>query len=291
MCPAERHAAKGLLTVVPVSYLIIILRRQQVAQIKGIPIYVVTDVAIIPLSSQDEASKAVDQAKGNLKKGSGERTPAGGDTSDEEGSDHGPSTHTGDVDHSPVSTDSPTADLPLRPAGPRRSISNVAEDVIGRKGQYGRFAEKWFSREGWSTERRRVQGMSTDEGEKPSSTVPPVGTTFDGSTRPKQTESFCQPKLSREVNQPKDSPADTTNTLLPKLLRTTRMLLSSQSFFFSYDLDITRRLGTHGPQGSGLSLHKTVDPLVSHALFRDWCYLLISGLIVLLESSLDHAVH
>ncbi len=56
-----------------------------------------------------------------------------------------------------------------------------------------------------------------------------------------------------------------TYSLLPKLLRTTRILLASKSFFFSYEYDITRRLGSQGNQsmkGSELPLYKTVDPLV-----------------------------
>lgn len=42
--------------------------------------------------------------------------------------------------------------------GCERTTSNVAQDVLTRKGQYGRFAERWFSRKGWSTEKRRAQG-------------------------------------------------------------------------------------------------------------------------------------
>jgi len=55
-----------------------------------------------------------------------------------------------------------------------------------------------------------------------------------------------------------DSTTDVANALLPKLLRTTRMLLISRSFFFSYHLDITRRLG-QGITSSELPLHKLVD--------------------------------
>lgn len=57
-----------------------------------------------------------------------------------------------------------------------------------------------------------------------------------------------------------DRTTDVANTLLPKFLRTTRMLLTSQSFFFSYDCDITRRL-REGDKSSELPLHKSVDEL------------------------------
>ncbi len=63
-----------------------------------------------------------------------------------------------DQQSSPTSSwskgDSPVAQR----EGCERTTSNVAQDVLTRKGQYGRFAERWFSRKGWSTEKRRAQG-------------------------------------------------------------------------------------------------------------------------------------
>lgn len=66
-----------------------------------------------------------------------------------------------------------------------------------------------------------------------------------------------------ESSMPGSSSANATNTLLPKFLRTTQMLLGSRSFFFSYELDITRRLGKIENKGSEIPLHRSVDPLVS----------------------------
>ncbi|KAI9866695.1 MAG: hypothetical protein M1830_005918, partial [Pleopsidium flavum] len=57
------------------------------------------------------------------------------------------------------------------------------------------------------------------------------------------------------------SAEDVTNSLLPKLLKTTKMMLGSRSFFFSYDYDITRRFGHQGGRSSDIPLHKKVDPL------------------------------
>ena len=51
-------------------------------------------------------------------------------------------------------------------------------------------------------------------------------------------------------------------SLLPKLLRTLVLMLCSRSFYFSYDLDITRRLGTQLGRSKDLPLHKAIDPLV-----------------------------
>ena len=68
---------------------------------------------------------------------------------------------------------------------------------------------------------------------------------------------------SRETSQLGRREANTANALVPKLLRTTRMLLSSRSFFYSYDLDITRRLGGEIMKNPEIPLSKSVDPLVS----------------------------
>ena len=57
------------------------------------------------------------------------------------------------------------------------------------------------------------------------------------------------------------STATVTISLLPKLLHTTKLLLGSHSFYFSYDFDITRQLGRSLPQGGDIPLYKIVDPL------------------------------
>ena len=162
-----------------------------------------------------------------------------------------------------------------RPVSPDRSTNNVIEDVIGKKGQYGRFAERWFSRKGWTTEKRRAQGMSTaDEEPRSASTQDALqnpDATNDAAATPVDLNSSGQTTKRDKEKQRNESPPDNqtanvVNTLLPKLLRTTRMLLSSRSFFFSYDLDITRRLGNQNTKSSELSLHKSVDLLVSRGL-------------------------
>ncbi len=268
----------GLLTVAPVSYLISILRREEVAQVRGCPIYVVTDVALIPLSSQSEAKKAIDQAKESLKKSGQHGSPSpDSDTSDDDETHVGASQHEHDDKASPVGSDSSAKEDPStpQPVGPARSTSSVVEDVIGKKGQYGRFAERWFSRKGWTTEKRRAQGMSVDGDERPGtssglsdpqSKAPSPATTLDGAKSSDRTSELEIPNHADESTMPGNPPANVTNTLLPKLLRTTRMLLGSGSFFFSYELDITRRLGTNDTEGSEIPFHKSVDPLVSHWL-------------------------
>ena len=154
----------------------------------------------------------------------------------------------------------------------------MVKDVISKKGQYGRFAERWFSRKGWSTDKRRAQGMSTADEDK----LPSVGAAE--SAPPKDSpEVAAEERLakmdlsdqtsdlkSRKTSQLGNREANTANALVPKLLRTTRMLLSSRSFFYSYDLDITRRLGGETMRNPEIPLSKSVDPLVSFlSIFGD----------------------
>ena len=202
-------------------------------------------------------------------------------------------------DHNGSPTDS------KRNMGPVAEGSSVAEDVIGRRGQYGRFAERWFSRKGWGTERRRAQGMSTEELEKtnPKAISRKNNETADQGSPSNLNVPIDSAKLAPDVEQgagrdDENKPSDSLitdnigNTLLPKLLRTTKMVLASGNFFFSYDYDITRRFGSQGGYNTDIPLHRAVDPLVMLPYFsfigaRN--KLMFST--VFLESSLSSAIH
>ena len=228
----------------------------------------ITDINLIPLSSQQEAKQTIAQAKDRLKS---VPTRTNGGTSDNDVSEDDEEGIKGqdDDDHDQVLP--PLIDDPAsqgRPAGPNRSASNVAEDVIGRKGQYGRFAERWFSKKGWTSERRKTLGMSADDGLQSPSAMEQVN--VEGTQQPDILSASNNPEAG--IRNPSGSKSEDTavspsgvKQLLPKLLRTTRMLLTSNSFFYSYDMDITRRLGTTPSKSSDLPLHKSVDPLVSHS--------------------------
>jgi len=245
------------------AFLISISGRQEVAKINNFPVYVVTEIALIPLSSRGDAETAICEAKKHLKNGPNAQEAT---DSDSDLSDDGGSNHTGveaqETDHaSNPSTRSSTEDV--RSSAPKRNSSNVAEDVIGRKGQYGRFAERWFSRKGWTNERIKVQGMSADNAPKSSASSAQAPETKEiahsGTQVPKADD-------NNRSQEPARSGPKAANLLLPKLLRTTQILLASRSFYFSYELDITRRLGSEGfPKNSDLPLYRTVDPTVSGA--------------------------
>ena len=289
----------GLLKIASNAYLISILRRQQVAQIQGSPIYMITAVSLIPLSSQSDATTAIKQARETLRQEVGDEKADNDDSS-------GSSDDGGErLDDSPAEEAHHRATPGSKShADPRKSADNtsIAQDVIGRQGQYGRFAEKWFSRKGWRTEGRRAQGMSTEaedkartqisksESSRPASSVVDI----EGENVPtKEVERIHNPPEAN-IDLEEKQEDHITNTLVPKLLRTTKMLLSSHSFFFSYDYDITRRIGTQVSKKGNLPLYKSVDPLVSlpFTFFNSpvHIHLLIEG-TVLLEPSPRFTFH
>lgn len=179
-------------------------------------------------------------------------------------------------------------------AGPGGSSSTVGEDVIGRKGLYGRFAEKWFSKRGWTEERRKSEGLSP--GERPAAAVQKIDVGHavgdrEGVdiTKPENRPAPSGEEEGKVVDGAADSKGvvqkqkkeqvveeaveavkeDVAHNLTPKLLNTTRLLLGgSRSFYFSYDWDITRSWSTQRhSKNKSLPLWKLVDPLVSFPPF------------------------
>lgn len=219
----------------------------------------ITGVALIPLSSQSEAQKTIEQVRQILKKSSSsgkeEKDITDSETSEDEGEPLAPQTDGLDEEARSISTASESKDRePDRRPSAQLGESSVAEDIFNKKGAYGRFAERWFSKKGWSVDKRRNLGMSTNDD---------------------PTRELSHPNASKEVQDKSGNPqgvedraerepmkSNVAYTLLPKLLRTTRLLLCSESFYFSYDYDITRRVGSNPARSKDLPLHKIVDPLV-----------------------------
>lgn len=176
-----------------------------------------TEVALTPCSSQADAENAVKQTSVSMRTNVAQHS-----TSDEEGTDDEdvelPTSAVDEVD------DVISADDGSRPDSSR---SSIAEDVIRRRGSYGRFAQRWFSGSGWTLEQKRSMGMSN------SPTLSPANSKVE------------TPSPGIETPPPKEEPmaqAQVSN-LLPKLIRTAQILFgSSRSFYFSYDFDITRNL-------------------------------------------------
>ena len=202
----------GLVSVSKLSYLITITGRQQVAQILGRPIYVVTQVTITPCSSYAEAAESIRGTARYLNQHGSAHSP-GEETDNESSSDEGteiPYEEDDDIEDDHCST----GQTKLSSAR-----SSVAEDVIRKKGSYGRFAQRWFSRNGWTMDQKRTMGMSDSAAMRSPQTLDDegAGTTFDAVNR--------------------------VSNMIPKLLRMCQIFFgASRSFYYSYDVDITRSL-------------------------------------------------
>lgn len=233
----EAFGIVGLISVAKHRYLISITRRQQVAIIRGFPVYVVTEVAITPCTSQRDATDAVDQTSTHLnKKTTDTNVIDGAETEDETDIETASLNDAGDDD----SVDEQRLADAQQALGRR---SSVAEDVISKKGSYGRFAQRWFSKSGWTQDQKRNLGLSNAEAKQADPPTAKVESTKEAAEQVGAT--------------------GTVTSLLPKLLRTAQIYFgSSRSFYFSYDYNITRSLPSqHKSKWTDMPLHKAVDPL------------------------------
>ncbi|KAI4213814.1 MAG: hypothetical protein LQ351_003508 [Letrouitia transgressa] len=129
-----------------------------VALIRGAPIYVITGVALIPLSSQLEARKAIEKTRHSLKSESHDQDIETSEDSEhsEYENDHA---FTHEEEHPERTHNRSVSSREIEQERSEEDKTGIAEDVISGKGQYGRFAERWFSRKGWSNVGIRAQGM------------------------------------------------------------------------------------------------------------------------------------
>ncbi|EXJ92042.1 hypothetical protein A1O3_00592 [Capronia epimyces CBS 606.96] len=226
--PLESHGIIGILSIASTSFLITIVQREQVAQLFGKPVYGITDVALLPLSSQAEADEAIAAVTASR---SSTASTAG---SDSELSDPGE----GDDDDSLSSDAESERPIDSKPALHRSpSVTSIAKDVWTNRGQYGRFASQWFSGRGW--------GMSRTATEPPVSSTAEPTSEGGAAAAASLTEAKSHTPPESEPAQPAEQIVTAGGSIkdaLPKILRTTKMILTSGSFFFSYDFDLTRRL-------------------------------------------------
>lgn len=169
------------------------------------------------------------------------------------------------------------------------SVGSIAEDVIGKRVRFGRFAANWLSRKDLGLPRPAALEQDVPESpidEAPSPLEKP-GSSKDGDVKEvlhdeTETPSDDRPKSAQAVD------------LLPKLLRYTKLLFASHNFFFAYDYDLTRSLHTQEARKDQLPLHKVVDPLVWRAP-RDWVYVcrfdLLTQRVVFLEQAFDAYIY
>ncbi|PWY90029.1 SacI domain protein [Aspergillus heteromorphus CBS 117.55] len=253
----EAYGLVGLLTVASYSFLISITQRQQVAQIQGKPIYAVTNVAVIPTSSQADAIRAISQAKESILQGeSGQGETASDDSSAISDTD----TEGGDTEISTV----PASPEQETTHSRSRSVGSIAEDVIGKRIRFGRFAANWLSRKTLG-----LPGLGTVNQENTDPFVGDAeGTAAESKSKAKGADEQILPSPAQDNDAPSKTlgepfPPDPTMELLPKLLRYTKMIFSSQNFFFAYDYDLTRHFGAQEDPSlvNHLPLHRIVDEL------------------------------
>ncbi|ETI20674.1 hypothetical protein G647_07016 [Cladophialophora carrionii CBS 160.54] len=249
--PLEAHGIVGLLSIASSSFLVAITQREQVAQVFGRPIYVITNVAIVPLSSQNEANRAITTAIEALSTSETSTTDTDTDVSDTEANDSNPRDH-------------PEPETPIDPTPPQRQPSNptsIARDVIANRGQYGRFAAQWFSKQGWGGGNSTSTPATSKQDDRVKSTSP--STEADAAVAANQPERKEDPEAKEQAHE-KDAEelmgGASITEAIPKILRRTRMLLTSGSYFFSYDFDLTRRLALMNGKPEPPS-RETLDPL------------------------------
>lgn len=223
----EAFGLIGFVDIASLSHLIAITKREEVARIFGKPVYLVTDVAILPLSSQSGANQAIKDALG---------------ASDSVSDESGYNSESEDTESHRISSGeqitTPAGDIqPYQ--GKNSSSTSVAEDVATRNVSFGNFATQWLSRQRWPA-KAPVDGQNQD-----SSSEPRLGSKQDlvveGAVSAQEHRSRTetgglQPRS--EASVPKSA---ATLGLLPRILRTTKMIFTSGSYFFSYDIDLTQR--------------------------------------------------
>ena len=258
----------GLLDLVAAKYLISIASREQVAQIRGKPIYAITDVTLIPLSSHAEAEKAISAAIKSRGK-----APAGDESEDSDDEDD---TETASINEESHAEEGAALEAPK--SGLVKRGTNVVKNVVQDRGKYGRFAEKWFSKGGWTASGRRRQGMDeeareelTPEQQKEANKALPEGEKVD--TALEQASDAQKEEKDEEDDsneQQKLPPKSNVETLTPRILRSARLYFSSKSFFFSYDHDISTSLAKQSSSNSALPLWKRFDEIFfwNHSLLR-----------------------
>lgn len=213
-------------------------------------------MALTPLASKSAADISIANTLTGLKKRNS--VQEGSDTEDEDGEEAGDNTAIADdvEDHVVGGMGGGVAEgeAGSSAGGEHKRTSSVAEDVMARKGGYGRFAQKWFSKKGWTVDQRRNMGMTSSESTEPSASAP-------AQEHEQDTSALAYGDEAQDAKDIKDQKvSDVTANLLPKLLRTTQILFgSSRSFYYAYDYDITRSLATKKSGTSELPLHTQVD--------------------------------
>lgn len=250
-----------MLNLVTSSYLISITGREQVAQIRGRPIYAVRDVTLIPLSSRSEAERAISTAQKALKQSG---VTAAEETDDSDVDEDTEISAIGDSEQPPEAA----ALEPPKSKGALQKSTTFVKNVVQDQGRYGRFAGRWFSKGGWTASGRRSQGMTsaedlTKEQEKQAAEA-----------LPKEEQDAAPGAEKASVEEPEsknDSKSDpeaqtakhesVLDSLTPRILRSAKLYFSSSGFYFSYEHDLSGTLMQRDTITTSLPLWKRFGDL------------------------------
>lgn len=227
--PGSRLEAFGLIGIVDIassSYLIAITKRKHVAKIFDKPVYLIEDVAVLPLSSQTDAEQAIKSAIGSVNL----------DSNESNGSDSEPDDETPRQDSSAALSTTPGDEV--RPHQEKNASStSIAEIVATRNVSFGKFASQWFSRQRPTSVEPTADTEHEAATPKPAEKGDTIVEDVDNAVRAKEAAS-----TSANTSQTSNANYVATRNLLPRILRTIKMVFTSQSYFFSYDFDLTRRI-------------------------------------------------
>ena len=246
----EVHGLIGIFTIASSSFLIAITGREQVAQIFGNAVFVVTDVELVPLSSQQAAVRALTAAS---KARSEQHAGSESELSDSE--DENKTLRHAEDAKGPHTDDE--QDLPRS-----ESSTSIAQDVLTKKGNFGRFATQWFSRQGWGVGRDGSTSSDRPESRKSKATVKSEDIAHGDATEAAKPEEHAEklPGPAPDVKKSPKASREEVVAMIPKILRVMKLILTSRSCFFSYELDLTRRM--EKLQGRAFPPSRTtMDPL------------------------------
>lgn len=166
--------------------------------------------------------------------------------------------------------------MPASPPGKGRgghrprdsSSSGIAEDVIGKRVPFGRFAANWLSRKTLG-----LPGFGTIEQDKADIPLSEMKAAAERDVMGDVDVDVDDELSKREADEegcalpPGDQGlSNQTVELMPKLLRYTKLLFAGQNFFFAYDYDLSRQVTGQPlelePRRNHLPLHRMMDPLV-----------------------------
>jgi hypothetical protein len=226
-------------------------------------------VAVIPLSSQADASHAILQAQKNLARKDKVASDIGGD--DISSSEAEAESDTCEEEEE-VAVPTPAVNYPHNNREEPATQSSVAQDVIENRGRYGRFSlNNWFLRKRWGPigpilptpkepEVVDEESKAEDAPKIPVSTIPTEPAEAEG------TDVMDEALHDTAAQEEEVTPPNRAIDLMPKLLRYTKLIFSSRNFFFSYDYDLTRRYSVQNSRNAQLPPHGLADSLVRKSL-------------------------